>query len=163
MMVFVFESQYLRFYGDVPKPGYKERKLRLLNLNNDIWNNTYKSKQGNIGLGQAIAYYTLNGYPIMIPLNDTQKYDLVVDKDNKLYRVSIKTTQFKERSGNYAVQLKNSGGGSKGSKIRNFDNTSCDILFVYTKSGDIYEIPSKDITAKSVITLSSNIYGKYKK
>lgn len=127
----------------------------------NVWNDTYKSKQGNIGLGQAIAYYTLKGFPVMIPLNDTQKYDLVIDVNGILNRVSVKTTQFKERSGNYAVQLKNCGGGSKGSVIRNFDNTFCDIVFVYTKNGDMYEIPSKDINAKSSITLSDK-YDKYK-
>ena len=70
----------------------------------NVWNDTYKSKQGNIGLGQAIAYYTLKGFPVMIPLNDTQKYDLVIDVNGILNRVSVKTTQFKERTGNYAVQ-----------------------------------------------------------
>lgn len=127
-----------------------------------IWNSNYKSRQGNIGLGQAIAYYTYLGIPVSIPLNDTQKYDLIVDKNNELFRVSVKTTQYKENSGNYAVQLKNSGGGSKGSTIRSFDNTTCDIIFVYTKDGDMYEIPSNCITAKSSIVLNDNIYGKYK-
>ena len=128
----------------------------------DVWNDTYKSKQGNIGLGQAIAYYTCQGIPVMIPLNDTQKYDLVIDKDDELYRVSVKTTQYKANSGNFAVQLKNCGGGSHKSTIRNFDNTSCDIVFIYTKDGDIYEIPSNCINAKSSITLNPSIYGKYK-
>lgn len=127
----------------------------------NVWNDTYKSKQGNIGLGQAIAYYTYYGIPISIPLNDTQKYDLIIDRDNQLYRVSVKTTQYKAKSGNYSVLLKNCGGGSSGSIIRNFDNTSCDIVFVYTKDGDIYEIPSKEIDSKSSITLYKK-YDKYK-
>ena len=128
----------------------------------DVWKDTYKSKQGNIGLGQAIAYYTCQGIPVMIPLNDTQKYDLVIDIDNKLYRVSVKTTQYKANSGNYVVQLKNCGGGSNGSIIRNFDNKTCDIVFIYTKDKEIYEIPSNCINSKSSITLNLKIYGKYK-
>lgn len=128
----------------------------------NVWNSEYKSHQGNVGLGQAIAYYTMQGIPVMIPLNDTQKYDLVIDKDG-LKRVSIKTSQGISKSGNFRVELKNSGGGSKGSTIRPFDNTSCDILFVYTISGDIYEIPAEQITAKSQIILSPSIYGQYKK
>ena len=127
-----------------------------------VWDDTYKSKQGNIGLGQAIAYYTLKGIPVMIPLNDTQKYDLVIDVDNNLYMVSAKTTQYKANSGNFVVQLKNCGGGSQGSVIRNFDNSTCDIVFI-SREGDIYEIPSNCITAKSSITLNPDIYGKYKK
>ena len=39
-------------------------------------------EKGNTGLGIAIAYYSANGYTVSIPLNDTQDYDLIVDKDN---------------------------------------------------------------------------------
>ncbi len=127
------------------------------------WNSPYKSHQGNIGLGQAIAYYSMNMVPIMIPLNDTQKYDLVVDIDGSLKRVSVKTASSRHRSGNFKVELKNSGGGSSGSKIRPFDNSTCDILFVYTIDGGIYEIPSEVITVKSQLTLNPDGYGKYKK
>lgn len=43
--------------------------------------NTNKEK-GNSSLGIAIAYYASNGYTVSIPLNDTQDYDLIVDKNN---------------------------------------------------------------------------------
>ena len=39
------------------------------------------------GLSIAIAYFGSNGYVVSIPLNDTQDYDLVVEKDNKFYKV----------------------------------------------------------------------------
>ena len=45
--------------------------------------NSNKEK-GNTGLGIAIAYYTSNGYTVSIPLNDTQDYDLIVDKNDIL-------------------------------------------------------------------------------
>ena len=128
----------------------------------NAWNSNYKSHQGNIGLGQAIAYYTKQISPIMIPLNDTQKYDLVIDQ-NGLKRVSIKTTQFLSKSGYFVVQLKNSGGASGNSKIRYFDKDSCDILFIYTIQGDIYEIPASEINSKSQLTLTPDLYNKYKK
>lgn len=126
----------------------------------NAWESNYKSKQGNIGLGQAIAYYTYLGIPISLPLNDTQKYDLIIDRDNRLYRVSVKTTRFMEY-GNYKVALKNSGDSSGKSVIRNFDNTSCDLVFVYTKDGDMYEIPSDEIKVKTMITLNDD-YEKFK-
>lgn len=75
------------------------------------WTSNYKSHQGNVGLGRAIAYYTANCIPVMLPLNDTQKYDLVVDKDGQLLRVSVKTTQGMNKNNTYyVVQLKNCGG-----------------------------------------------------
>ena len=39
---------------------------------------------GNSSLSIAIAYFVCNGYIVSIPLNDTQDYDLVVEKDTKL-------------------------------------------------------------------------------
>lgn len=109
------------------------------------WNSKYKSLQGNIGLGQAIAWYTSQGIPVLLPLNDTQKYDLAIDIKGELQRVSIKTTQAQDARGNYIVGLRNTGGSSDKSVIRKFDPKSCDLLFIYTKSGDRYEIPAKDI------------------
>ena len=121
------------------------------------WESNYKSHQGNVGLGRAIAYYTSQCIPVLLPLNDTQKYDLVVDKDGKLQRVSVKTTKGRSSSGtSFNVQLKNCGGTSKQSKIRNFDNTSCDILFVVTIEGTMYEIPSSLIKAHTQLTLSKD-------
>ena len=124
-------------------------------MKKDPWSSEYKSHQGNLGLGRAIAYYTSNCIPVLLPLNDTQKYDLVVDKEGRLLRVSVKTTQGLNKSGeNYVVQLKNSGGSSGKSVIRNFDNTLCDILFIVTRDNTIYEIPTYEVNVKSALTLT---------
>ena len=56
----------------------------------------------------------------------------------------------------YIVQLKNAGGSSGLSKIRLFDNTSCDILFVLTQCGTMYEIPSDKIEVTGALTLNEN-------
>lgn len=93
----------------------------------------------------------------MLPFNDTQKYDLVIEKDGKLQRVSVKTTQGTNNSGKYyKVQMKNSGGGSHKSTIRNFDNTTCDIVFIVTVEGTMYEIPSNLINVNSSLTLNED-------
>jgi hypothetical protein len=94
----------------------------------NAWESNYKSHQGNLGLGRAIAYYTTNCIPVLIPLNDTQKYDIAVDKDG-LKRVSVKTTQCLSKSGNYEVLLKNCGGSSGQSKIRHFDNSILHVIY----------------------------------
>lgn len=57
-------------------------------------------EKGNSGLGIAIAYYSSKGYTVAIPLNDTQDYDLVVDKDEKLYKVQVKATACKTKYNN---------------------------------------------------------------
>jgi hypothetical protein len=37
--------------------------------------------KGRAGISMAIAYFGANGYTVSIPLNDTQWYDLIVEKD----------------------------------------------------------------------------------
>lgn len=66
-------------------------------------------EKGNTSLGIAIAYYSSNGYTVSIPLNDTQDYDLIVDKDNILKRIQVKSTGCKTKHGNYQVALKSCG------------------------------------------------------
>ena len=39
----------------------------------------YNALQGNLGLGKAIEYFTSQSIPVAIPLNDTQKYDIIAD------------------------------------------------------------------------------------
>lgn len=124
------------------------------------WTSNYKTHQGNLGLGRAIAYYTANCIIVLLPLNDSQKYDLVVDKDG-LKRVSVKTTQSKSKSGNFQVQLKNTTLGADHNTIRKFDKTSCDILFIVTIDGDLYEIPSEEVNATCQLTINSD-YEKYR-
>lgn len=125
----------------------------------------YQSLQGNIGLSKAIDYFTSHGYTVSIPLNDTQKYDLVVEIENKnLARVSVKTSRNIGPSGAYSVQLRNTGGGgANGGKVRQiaFDNTSCDFVFIYTGNDDIYLIPTNEILATNAISVG-NKYTEFK-
>lgn len=125
------------------------------------WSSNYKSHQGNVGLGMAIAYYTSKCIPVMIPLNDTQKYDLVVDLNGELKKVSVKTTQgLNKSSKHFVVQLKNTGGSSGNNKIRNFNNTDCDIVFVLTINQTMYQIPSEEIKVHTSLVLTEE-YDKY--
>lgn len=122
--------------------------------------NGYQSIQGNIGLGKAIEYFTSCGICVSIPLNDTQKYDLVADFNGKLNKISVKTSRYKDNKSSYTVMLKNCGGSSGKSKIRPFDNKSCDYLFIYTADNLMYLIPSEKIKATSAISVG-NKYTEY--
>lgn len=97
-----------------------------------------------------------------IPLNDTQGYDLVVEKDGVLQRVQVKTSRGLTQAGSYSVQLRNTGGENKSRKSP-FDNTRQDLLFVYTVDESMYLIPSKEITATNTICVRTydNPYTKY--
>ena len=120
----------------------------------------YQSIQGNLGLGVAIEYFTSWNYPVALPLNDTQKYDLIVDFNGTLTRVQVKTSRYTKNGTSYEVLLKNCGGTSKGSKIRPFDNTTCDYVFILTGDNKKYLIPASKITATNCIVVG-NKYTEY--
>ncbi len=110
------------------------------------------NKQGNVGLGRAISYYTDLGFVVSLPLNDSQPYDLVIDDGKALNKVQVKTTRFK-KDGVYKVLLESKSWTYR----KKFDNTKCDTLFVLTEEGSIYEIPSKEITAKCELSLGGKV------
>lgn len=96
---------------------------------------------GRIGLSMAINYFTLQGYTISLPLNDTQWYDMVVEKDKKFYIIQCKATMTEDDS----ISLK-SCGGTNGSIYDNIiDHPELDYLFCVNKDLNCWLIPVKDI------------------
>ena len=114
----------------------------------------------NSGLGIAIAYYSTSGYIVSIPLNDTQDYDLIVDKNNISKKVQVKATSCKTRYNKYQVALK-SCGGTKGKTYKTIINTNIDEVFIVTDSMDIFIIPIEKIKNKSTLNLCDK-YEKYR-
>ena len=105
-------------------------------------------KQGDVGLGVAIAYFTELGLTVSLPLTDNQPYDLVVD-DGILKKVQIKTTT--SRTGPaFNVELRTLMGTNIGKHdMRKFDPSEIDLLFVVSDDGKKYLIPANRITARS--------------
>ena len=121
----------------------------------------YTNKQkGNCGLGIAIGYFCTNGYIVSIPLNDTQDYDLIVDKYQKISKIQVKYTSCKTKYDVYQVALK-SCGGTKGAAYKTVKDTEIDYLFIATDNLDMYLIPKNEISNKSTLNLC-NKYLKYK-
>ena len=118
----------------------------------------YLSMQGNLGLGKAIEYFTSHSIPVAIPLNDTQKYDLIADFNGKLQRISVKTSRATKNGISFEVQLRNTGGSSGKNKIRLFEKDSCDYIFVYTINEEYYLIPSDIIEAQNSIHVGPKYY-----
>ena len=116
-------------------------------------------EKGNSGLGMAIAYFSANGYTVSIPLNDTQDYDLVIEKNNVLETVQVKATGCKTKYNIYQVALK-SCGGTKGDTYKTLIDTKVDYLFIFTEELKMYFIPCNKIFNKSTLNLS-NEYLKY--
>lgn len=110
-------------------------------------------KQGDWGLGRAIAYFTLNEYTVSVPLTESQDYDLVVDKDF-LRKVQVKTSEQISRKTNFPiVSLRTCGGNQSFQTVKDFDPTKVDAIFVTTvKHGDYY-IPTSRFKSTSTLTI----------
>lgn len=115
--------------------------------------NTNKDK-GNAGLAMGIAYFGSNGYTVSIPLNDTQDYDFIVEKDGKLQTVQCKATNSTTKYGIYQLNLTSSG-GTNGSTYKTVIETNVDLLFALTGDGTMYVIPVKEIKNKKSINLTT--------
>lgn len=100
---------------------------------------TNKDK-GRAGLSLGIAYFGSNGYCVNLPLNDTQWYDFVVEKDNKFYTVQCKATGSIDNT----IRLKSTG-GTNGSTYDNILNHPLDFLFCIDKDLHMYVIPMEDL------------------
>ena len=119
-------------------------------------------EQGNIGLGEAIRYFTSKRMTVSLPLNDSQDYDLVVeDCDGNLKKVQVKITNYKHRR-YFTVNLKVSGGNSKKNYVHKINTEiNYDWLFVLCANGDEYII-EKEIIKNLKNEISLNSYGKFK-
>lgn len=98
--------------------------------------------QGNIGESKVLAYYIAEGYNVYLPFGTATKNDMLIEKDNIVKRVSIKTATSKMPSGKYKVRIRQ----GKLNKQIPFDKEASDILCVYIIPEDRIEIlESKDI------------------
>ena len=108
--------------------------------------NTNDRKQtGRIGLSMAINYFTLHGFTVSLPINDTQWYDLIVEKNGKFLTVQCKATA----TDNSSIDLRSSG-GTNGNTYDHVFNHPVHLLFCVDKDLHIWIIPVKDLKDASI-------------
>ena len=110
---------------------------------------------GRIGLSMAINYFTVKGYTVSLPMNDTQWYDLVIEKDGIFQTVQCKATQTDKGE----INLRSTG-GTKGTVYDNVtEHSELDYLFCVDKNFSMWCIPMKDLLEagnKNKISLREN-------
>ena len=99
-------------------------------------------EKGRAGLSLAIAYFGTNGYTVSLPINDTQWYDLFVEKDGIFQTVQCKFTASKDKTINFR-----STGGTNGSVYDNILNHPLDLLFCADNEMNLFVIPMSEIRA----------------
>lgn len=104
---------------------------------------------GRIGLSMAINYFTLKGYTVSIPMNDTQWYDLIIQKNGIFQTVQCKATQTE----NGSIDFRSTGGTSGKVYDNLLNHSELDWLFCVNKNYQMQLIPVKEITSKKQISL----------
>jgi hypothetical protein len=120
-------------------------------------------KQGDAGLGRAIAYFTSQGYDVAVPLTDSADWDLIVEINGELKKVQVKTSSQLTKYGVMAFNTKVTGGNKSGSKPSKFlKDQSWDLLYLYhlvTKKHAL--IPKDCIESCDLISVGGKKYNEF--
>ena len=110
---------------------------------------------GTLGEAKALTWFVENDYVVFTQFDGKAPFDLVAYKDDKLYRVSVKSTSSKDSSSSsWIVELKSTR-HNRTKAVRNlFDNSSCDFLAVYIQPEDrLVILKASDIKAKCNLSI----------
>lgn len=95
-----------------------------------------------------------------IPLTDTQRYDVIIVHGEGMGRVQVKTTTVKQGRNSYA-KLTTIGGNHTQVKVRKFEPTDYEWLFVVRGDATAYMIPTEAITTRTGLVLGRR-YERYR-
>ena len=101
-----------------------------------------RKQTGRIGLSMAINYFTIQGYTVSLPMNDTQWYDLIIEKDGIFETVQCKATETKDDIIDFR-----STGGTKGKEYDNIQNYQGKLTYIFCVNKDLHMwlVPVKDL------------------
>jgi len=94
---------------------------------------------GSLGEVKAIAVFIEKGFTIFTPLSGSSPFDFIAYKDNKSYRVQVKSSESSKKYNAYKVNVSNShlrGNGLK-ARVKFFDRDEYDMLAVYLHVPDV--------------------------
>lgn len=110
-----------------------------------------KRKQGDIGVAEAILYYTKMGYEVFHPLTEATRVDLIVLKDDKILRVQCKTSTYRPNGNDaYSVALATSGGNRSWNGIKKkITSKEVDIVFMWCDDDSLWVVPAAELDGKT--------------
>jgi hypothetical protein len=113
-----------------------------------------------VGAAAAMQWFLSRGYMVSLPI-ETATYDLVVESDDGLKRVQVKTTRGGDRVGITKTQYGNGTSPSAGRYgVRAYTEAEVDLFFVYCGDGSCYLIPLEAVRGMTALGLPK--YENYK-
>ena len=117
--------------------------------------------KGDVAVARAVAYYTIKGLQVLLPLGDRQKYDLVVDDGVSFCKVQCKYSSVIKDSGGYEIALRVQGGNKSCYTSRLYRSGDFDRLFVVTAGEKMYDIPASFAFDRNSIVVGGKLYTEY--
>lgn len=106
---------------------------------------------GDISELKVITALKEQGYPVLIPYGDNQRYDLAYEEDDGFVRVQVKTAR--EDDGRLLFNAYNTGHNNNGNYSKEYTKEDIDVFMVYSPdTEEIYEV-SVEETGSSTFTL----------
>lgn len=119
-------------------------------------------KQGDAGLGQALAHFTSLGLDVALPLTDSADWDMIVEIDGELKRVQVKTsTQMKGVTEIFDASVHGGNKTYNNASCKKISDQSWDYIFLYhLTTGKKALIPKAALTTNGQINLGPK-YAEY--
>lgn len=117
--------------------------------------------QGDIGEAAAIAWLARASFAVWVPLGHSPDADLIAQRDDRLFRVQVKTSTAL-RNGRYEISLATKGGNRSWSgRVKAIDPSRYDYLFVLVADGRQWFIPAAAIEARTMVLLGGPKYAAF--
>lgn len=117
--------------------------------------------QGDMGEASAVEWLVSHGYPTYVPFGHSPDCDLVIEVDDRLAKVQVKTSNFRQGE-RFLVALRTSGGNrSWTGLVKRFSSERCDWLFVLVGDGRRWFIPTSAVEGSTTITLGGPKYAEF--
>lgn len=111
-------------------------------------------QKGSLAVASAISYFVSSGYTVSIPLSDTAKYDLVVERKGSFQAVQCKYAGYERRPGIFSAPLYVSGGNrSAGNRRIKYQVNDFDLLFILCPNGNMYAIPFAVVAGRVTVNV----------
>ena len=108
---------------------------------------------GNIGEAKALAKFVEYGFPVFIPFGENEKADMIVEFNNKLNRIQVKTS-FHADQGKMIFDLTSNRKIKNNYIRRKYEQNEIDYFVCYNVlRNKLYLIPIEDIQNKSNIVI----------
>jgi len=118
-------------------------------------------QQGDRGELSSALWFAGKGATVCWPIGHSPDWDLVVEWDEKLYRVQVKTTT-QLRNGRWLAMICTRGGNQSWNGLsKRFSAARCDLLFVHVGDGRRWMIPAEAVEGTTGIALGGPKYSEW--